>query len=71
MSLTQRRCFTDAASCPNCLQTFKPGALQASAVAAEKSFSAKRNMLFVSLFLIWLAVLLVFQLRGYLGTTGN
>ena len=71
MSLTQRRCFTDAASCPNCLQTFKPGALQASAVAAEKSFSAKRNMLFVSLFLIWLAVLLVFQLRGYLGATGN
>lgn len=76
MSLTQcpkchRRCFTDAASCPNCLQTFKPGALQASAVAAEKSFSAKTKMLFVSLFLIWLAVLLVFQLRGYLGTTGN
>jgi len=76
MSLTQcpkchRRCFTDAASCPNCLKIFKPGALQASAVAGEKSFNAKTNMLFLSLFLIWLAVLLFFQLRGYLGANAN
>jgi len=76
MSLTQcpkchRRCFTDAASCQNCLQTFKPGALQAFAVAEEKSFSAKTNVLFLSLFLVWLAMLVFFQLRGYLGTTGN
>jgi uncharacterized membrane protein YvbJ len=76
MSLTQcpkchRRCFTDAASCPNCLQTFKHGALQAYAVAGEKSFSAKTNIVFLSLFLAWLVVLLFFQLRGYLGATGN
>ena len=72
MSLTQcpnchRRCFTDAASCPNCLQIFKPGALQAYAIAEEKSFSVKTNVLFLSMFLIWLAVVLFFQLRGYLG----
>ena len=76
MSLTEcpkcnRRCFTDAASCPHCLQTFTPGALQASAVAREKSFSAKTNMLFLGLFLAWLAALLFFQLRGYLGATVN
>ena len=69
MSLTQcpncrRRCFTDATFCQSCLQTFKPGVLQASAVAEEKSFGVKTNMLFLSLFLIWLAVLVFFQLRG-------
>lgn len=65
------RCFTDAPSCPHCLQIFKPGALQAYAVAEEKSFSVTTNMIFLSLFLIWLAVLLFFQLRGYLGATVN
>ncbi len=54
MSLTQcpnchRRSFTDAASCPNCLQIFKPGALQAYAIAEEKSFSTKANVLFLSM----------------------
>ena len=68
MILTQcpnchRRCFTDAASCPSCLQSFKPGALQAYAVAEEKAFSTKTNVLFLGLFLIWLAMLLVFQLQ--------
>ena len=72
MSLTQcpnchRLCFTDAASCLNCLQVFKPGALQASAIAAEKSFSAKTNMVFLGLLLIWLALLLLSYLGGYLG----
>jgi len=76
MSLTQcpncgRRCFTDAASCTKCFLPFKPGVLQAYAVAEEKSFSVKTNALFLSLFLIWLAVLLFFELRGYLGATGN
>ena len=76
MSLTQcpnchRRCFSDATSCLNCFRAYKPGALQAYAVAEEKSFSAKTNMLFLSLFLIWLAVLLFFQLRGDLDGTGN
>ena len=76
MSLTQclnchRLCFTDAASCPNCFQVFKPGALQASAIAAEKSFSAKTNMLFLGLLLIWLAVLLVSYLGGYLDGAGK
>ena len=68
MSLTQcpncgRRCFTDAASCANCLQVFKPGLLQAYSLAEEKAFSAKANALFLGLLLIWLAVLLVFQLE--------
>ena len=76
MSLTQcpkcrRRCFTDAASCLNCFQTFKPGVLQAYAVAEEKSFSAKTNTLFLSLFLIWLTVLVFSQLQGQLAGSGN
>jgi hypothetical protein len=70
MSLTQcpncrRRCFTDAAFCQNCLQTFKPGVLQAYAIAEEKSFSVKTNVLFLSLFLTWLAMLVSFQLRAF------
>lgn len=76
MSLTHcpncsRRCFTDAASCPNCLQTFQPGLLQASAVAEEKEFSTKTNALFLSLFVIWFAVLMFFQLQAYWNGTGN
>jgi len=76
MSLTHchncsRRCFTDAASCPSCLQSFQPGVLQASAVAEEKAFSAKTNALFLSLFVIWVAVLMFFQLQAYLHRTGN
>jgi len=71
MSLTHcpncsRPCFTDAASCPNCLQTFQPGLLEAAAVAEEKVFSAKTNALFFSLFVIWVAVLMSFQLQVYL-----
>ena len=70
MSLTQcpkcrRRCFTDAPACTNCFLTFEPGLLQSYAVAEEKALSAKTNALFFSLFLIWLAVLLFSQLRGY------
>ena len=76
MSLTQctnchRLCFTDAASCPNCFQVFKPGALQASAIAAEKLFSAKTNILFLGLLVIWLAVLLLSYLGGHLDGTGT
>ena len=76
MSLTHcpngsRRCFSDAASCPNCLQTFQPGLLHASAVAEEKAFSAKTDALFLSLFLIWVAVLMFSQLQAYLARTGN
>lgn len=75
MSLTQclnchRLCFTDAASCPNCFEVFKPGALQASAIAAEKSFSAKANMVFLGLLLMWVTVLLVSYWGGYLGGAG-
>ena len=71
MSLTEcpncrRRCFTDAASCPNCFQTFRAGLLQAHAVAEENAFSARTNALFLSLFVIWLAVLMFFQLQAYL-----
>ena len=76
MSLTQcpnchRLCFTDAASCPNCFQVFKPGVLQASAIAAEKSFSAKAHMIFLGLLLIWLVVLLWSYLGGYLHGAGS
>jgi len=76
MSLTQcpkchRLCFTDAASCLNCFQVFKPGALQVSAIAAEKSFSAKTNIIFLGLLLVWLAVLLLSYLGGYLDGAGT
>ena len=76
MSLTHcpncnRRCFTDAAACSNCLRTFQPGLLQASAVAEEQAFSAKTNALFFSLFAIWVAVLMFFQLQADLNRTVN
>ena len=76
MSLTQcpnchRRCFTDAASCANCFRAFQPGVLQAYAVSEEKAFSLKTNTLFLSLFVIWVAVLMFFQLQAYLNRTGN
>ena len=76
MSLTQcpncgRRCFTDAASCQRCLQTFKPGVLRASAIAEEKPFSSKTNVIFLSLLLMWLATLVYFQLQALLATTRN
>ena len=76
MSLTacpncRRRCFTDAASCPNCLQTFNPGLLQAHAVAEEKAFSANTDAFFFSLFVVWLAVLMFFQLQAYLDATAK
>ena len=76
MSLTQcpkcrRRCFTDAASCPNCFQTFRPGLLRSYAVAEEKVFSDKANALFLSLFVIWLSVLMFFQLQAYLDGIGK
>jgi hypothetical protein len=45
--------------------------LQAYAVAEEKAFSEKTKTLFLSLFFIWLAVLLFFQLQVYLDGTGN
>lgn len=71
MSLThcpscQRRSFTDAASCASCYRTLQPGLLQAHAAAEEKAFSAKANTLFITLFLIWLAVLLFVQLQAHL-----
>jgi hypothetical protein len=76
MILTQcpnchRRCFTDAASCLNCLQTFQPGLLQAFAVAEEKAFNATTNALFLSLFVLWVAMLMFFQLQAYLDRTAN
>jgi len=53
------------------LQSFRPGLLQASAEAEEEAFSAKTNALFFSLFVIWVAVLMFFQLQAYLDRTGN
>ena len=76
MGLTQcpnchRRCFTDAVSCPNCFRAFQPGVLQAYAVAEEHAFSAKANALFLSLFVIWLAVLMFFQIQAQLDGIGK
>jgi len=53
------------------LQTFQPGLLQASAVAEEKAFSAKTNTLFFSLFVLWVAMLMFFQIQAYLDRTAN
>jgi hypothetical protein len=53
------------------LQIFKAGALQASAVAEEKSFSAKANMIFLGLLLLWVVGFLFLQLGGYLNGTGT
>ena len=71
MSLTHcpschRRCFTDAPYCESCYEIFQPGVLQASAVAEEKASNAKAHTIFLSLFFIWLAVLLFVQLQAYL-----
>ena len=76
MILTQcpnchRRCFTDATYCQSCLQTFKPGVLQAYAIAEEKSLNLKTNVLFLSLFLVWVAVLVVHQVGGFSAVPGN
>ena len=76
MSLTQcpnchRRCFTEAASCASCFQIFQPGFLEAYAVAEERAFSAKASTLFLSLFVMSLAVLLFFALQVYLDGTVN
>ena len=76
MSLTKcpncsRPCFTDAAFCRNCFQTFGPGLLQAHAVAQEKAFSEKANTLFLSLFVIWLSVLMFVQLQTYVDGFGK
>ena len=73
MSLTECpncrcRCFTDAAFCESCLQTFRPGVLRAYAIAEEKSFSLKTNVIFLTLFLMWLAILAYFQLQGFLAS---
>jgi hypothetical protein len=53
------------------LQTFQPGLLQASALAEEKAFTEKTNALFFSLFVIWVAVLMFFQLQAYLDRIGK
>jgi len=45
--------------------------LQAYAVAEEKAFNANTNTLVLSLFLIWMAMLLFFQLQAYLDRLGN
>jgi len=45
--------------------------LQSVAVAEEKEFSAKSNALFLSLFVIWVAVLMFFQLQAYLDGAGK
>jgi hypothetical protein len=53
------------------LQTFQRGLLQAFAVAEEKAFNATTNALFLSLFALWVAVLMFFQLQAYLDRTAN
>ena len=75
MSLTQcpnchRLCFTDAIVCPSCAKTFQPGVLESRAIAKEKAFSTKANILFVSLFLTVLSVLVFIEVQAYLGGVG-
>jgi hypothetical protein len=76
MGLTRSLCchrlnFTDAAFCPSCAKTFQPGALQAKAVAEEKSFSMKANALFLGAFLtlLWMLIFALFQ--AYPNGAGN
>ena len=75
MSLIQcpychRQCFTDAASCPSCGQTFQPGMLRAQIVAKEKAFSTTTHILFLSLILTLLVVLVFVELQSYLNGVG-
>jgi len=75
MSLTQcpnchRLCFTDAIVCPSCAKTFQPGVLTAQAIATEKAFSTKANILFLSLFLTLLALLVFVEVQAYLSGVG-
>ena len=76
MGLTRSLCchrlnFTDAAFCPGCGKTFRPGALQAKAVAEEKAFSMKANALFLGLFLTLVGVLIFIQFQAYVNAAGN
>ena len=75
MSLTQcpnchRLCLTDVIVCPSCAKTFRPGVLAAQAIAKEKAFSTKANILFLSLFLTLLAVLVFVEVQAYLTGVG-
>jgi len=51
----------------NCFQAFQPGLLQSYEQAEERAFSKKMNMLFLGLFLIWVAAMLLLQLQAQLG----
>ena len=69
MSLTQspcchHLCFSDAAMCPWCGQSFKTGALERMAIAGEKAFNRNAYAMFLSVFVGSLAVLLFIQLRN-------
>lgn len=69
MSLThcpdcRRLCFADAASCPSCAVSFRPGALGDAAAAEEKSFRRRSNVMFLIPFVGALAALAVVLMRA-------
>jgi hypothetical protein len=74
MDITKSSCchrlsFTNAASCPHCGRAFQPGTLAAKAVAEDKAFDRKANVLFLVAFLALPVLLLFLQLEGLLHAT--
>jgi len=59
----RRLCFVDFASCPSCALSFRPGVLRDAAVAEEKSFRVRSNVMFLIPFVGALAVLAVMLMR--------
>lgn len=68
MSLTKcpecsRLCFSDDSSCLTCLRGFHPNELRDKAIADNRAFDRKWNIVFLTLFLILMGALLVVVLR--------
>lgn len=59
--------FVDAASCPTCLRTFRPGALRAQAAAEERSFRIRYGTIYLAVLMSVIALLLFVALRGGAG----
>ena len=64
-----RLCFTNLASCPHCGRPFQSGTLRAKAVAEEKAFDTKANVLFLAALVVVPALLLFVHFQGYLQGT--
>jgi hypothetical protein len=57
------------ASCPHCGKPFQSGTLRAKAVAEEKAFDRKANVLFLAALVVVPAVLLFVHFQVYLQGT--